>query len=542
MSGVFKLFSGYVFDELAGEDVTLAKLNRMFSAGYADMLKPLPVSMGGTGADNAEDARENLGIADGGEFKNDCDPSTVSRTVVAKLQEAWVSVKDFGAVGDGVADDTVAIQAAIDIIKGPGPCGILYFPGGTYLITAALTISESLIIFGEGPDSTIINNTTLNPALLLLGTGADVDSGTPAADIIIANLQITCALATEAICGLIAERVLIDNVFINGTTDRGIEFGTPSALVKCRDISIVRCRILDTPGIAVALESCDNGLIAENVFEGYGGEAVRLNDCRMCTVKKNRLHTTEAGVNRHIQIEATSSNAVNARTLINNVISENMLIDPPTNKIFIQIAGEGTTEVHCTRILSNAAIKAAGDFDFLVVGQNNPDIIKDTFIDGNYILSDLPNIGIKIRNNAEHTVIGIANCWPNGVNIDDSGIDTVDQATGGGSGGSAANQFSTLLTYQPVPGTILKGLNVASVAPAGASIITITFTTPYLNTNYVVLASCRRNGADHQTCNIAGKTTTTVVIEAERHQALGPHDNTVVPLEFYVGIIGDLTP
>ena len=61
------------------------------------------------------------------------------RTVRGKLQET-VSVKDFGAVGDGVVDDTTAFQAAIDYCKTSGL--ILHVNAGTYKLTSTLDMND----------------------------------------------------------------------------------------------------------------------------------------------------------------------------------------------------------------------------------------------------------------------------------------------------------------------------------------------------------------------------------------------------------------
>ena len=79
------------------------------------------------------------------------------RTVKAKLQET-VSVKDFGAVGDGVTDDTTAIQAALDYVdtgSNQSSIATVFIPAGTYVHTG-ITISGGTNVVGDGRTSTTL--------------------------------------------------------------------------------------------------------------------------------------------------------------------------------------------------------------------------------------------------------------------------------------------------------------------------------------------------------------------------------------------------
>ena len=88
--------------------------------------------------------------------------SPVTRTLQAKLDDA-VSVKDFGAVGDGITDDTAAIQRALQNLwpteqfnRAYAQHRTLLFPAGVYAVTDVIIIPPFVKLVGDGNYSTRI--------------------------------------------------------------------------------------------------------------------------------------------------------------------------------------------------------------------------------------------------------------------------------------------------------------------------------------------------------------------------------------------------
>ena len=80
-------------------------------------------------------------------------------TVASNL---FVSVKDYGAKGNGTTDDASAIQDALDAVKNTG--GIIYFPIGTYLLKSpVLFYSNQTLWFENG--SKLLQGAAINNLL-----------------------------------------------------------------------------------------------------------------------------------------------------------------------------------------------------------------------------------------------------------------------------------------------------------------------------------------------------------------------------------------
>jgi hypothetical protein len=70
--------------------------------------------------------------------------TTFARNLSTRMADV-VNVKDFGAVGDGVADDTAAIQAALNVGR-----GVVFFPAGVYVVTNEVVVPDGSGIIGAG--------------------------------------------------------------------------------------------------------------------------------------------------------------------------------------------------------------------------------------------------------------------------------------------------------------------------------------------------------------------------------------------------------
>ena len=72
---------------------------------------------------------------------------------------SWTNLKTlYHAAGNGLQDDTKAVQKAMDELGQDGHSPVLFIPNGTYRITATLLMKskKGVAIFGEDPEKTII--------------------------------------------------------------------------------------------------------------------------------------------------------------------------------------------------------------------------------------------------------------------------------------------------------------------------------------------------------------------------------------------------
>lgn len=70
---------------------------------------------------------------------------SLTKATYSMIDGAYINVKDFGATGDGVTDDTAAIQTALNAGSGR----TVYFPEGQYIVSSPLSVKTRTYLLGE---------------------------------------------------------------------------------------------------------------------------------------------------------------------------------------------------------------------------------------------------------------------------------------------------------------------------------------------------------------------------------------------------------
>lgn len=146
---------------------------------------------------------------------------SVARMVQDKLRDR-VSVKDFGAKGDGATNDTAAIQDAIAAaLAGDRE---LFFPSGTYLCDPiTITVSDyfqHLALRGEGPLSTVLKKRTGSGTGPLITLGA-ADATLFISGILVAEMALHANSAAETTGPLVLAYDLVRSYFVNVVFENG---------------------------------------------------------------------------------------------------------------------------------------------------------------------------------------------------------------------------------------------------------------------------------------------------------------------------------
>ena len=229
------------------------------------------------------------------------------------------AVKEFypqwwGAKGDGVTDDSAAIQAAINAVPSSG--GTVFIPTGTYLINDAIYIDRDKVNFvGDGATSIIKAKTTWAPSRTVLnGVGGLIEIYGTRSEIIIQHLKVQ----------------LVAGMTYAGGNRIGIHSGSPTSLLVTNltitDVEIDGAGLGSAYGVLLeaGYRDCDIDGNYVHDFSASGGAGIV---CHASTNESYRLRIRGNDVvntwDDAIAIASVNTGSLHEVVIANNVISKN---------------------------------------------------------------------------------------------------------------------------------------------------------------------------------------------------------------------------
>lgn len=284
---------------------------------------------------------------------------------VINQPQGAISVKDFGAIGNGVNDDTAAIQEAINEVSQNGG-GIVFFPAGTYKVSIdkskehAISIRPNITLQGAGNSTSTIKlaDSQGNYEAVIAGERPDSDvSDFKMYDIAVDSNN--------------------DNNPVNSLSDFNLGQGRFAVQIFIGSrIRIERCRFKNQSNTQTLITSITRDdenevtdiVIKDNVFEGIGGDVIDYDHSTIYThgkniqILNNKFSTKNgAGTNGartaieiHGDEHIVKNNEINgyanginvtgvARSSINQDISENIIKNAHTGITIWSYFAKGNT-------------------------------------------------------------------------------------------------------------------------------------------------------------------------------------------------------
>ena len=433
----------------------------------------------------------------------------------------FVSVKSFGAVGDGITDDTIALNAAIS------GATHLYFPAGTYLVSAQLTITNrQRILVGDGIGKTILSYSSTNTACIettstsLFMVKDMTIQGPHSGSTYLANSEGVRIRGDSYASG--ASNITFENVEIKN-------FGENAVYMRfAKYIRIKNCKINRIGRAGVLALSCEYGWITDsyisNITPGSGGSAAYLNAYGVILTRttsnvdigtdpasaywwvennyvtdipswegldthgginihfvNNKVYNTATAINiTHADSTGSGTSTVNAEKI--TITGNTCIYDPAaTNtKQAITLTPKGASAtVPPGFVVRDNYIEGHGTHDFALstLGCVYVANVRDTIIDGNTLINSY-YAGIQF--NSVCTNVVISNNTLNVVNTINSVQCGIWIATTTFSGSATANQFYGAMDAfgGSAPGAGYSGLSLGTT-----NVIDSSVTNPFLGTN-----------------------------------------------------------